>query len=93
MKNPRRSIDKLLKAMYLANIVKIEYKMFNSSNYFSLLKMIEECINLKESIPKKNDNDNNCYTPTGLNDSNEIIEIPWYKEICDIKLEIEQKKE
>ena len=87
LKNPRRSIDKLLKAMYLANIVKIEYKMFNSTNYFSLLKMIEECINLKESIPKKNDNDNICYTPNPddfnfhNNKSNEIIEIPWYKEI------------
>ena len=99
LKNPRRSIDKLLKAMYLANIVKIEYKMFNSTNYFSLLKMIEECINLKESIPKKNDNDNICYTanPDDFNfhnnKSNEIIEIPWYKEICGIKLEIEKKKE
>ena len=91
LKNPRRSIDKLLKAMYLANIAKIEYKMFNSSNYFSLLKMIEECINLKESIPRKED-DNGCYTPVG-DKSNEIIEDPWYKEICSIKLEIEHKKE
>ena len=100
LKNPTKSSDKLLKAIYIANIVKIEYKMFNSNNYFSLLKMIEECINLKESIPEKKENYEHDYslTPKENNESNKSIKNPfsgpaWYKEICEIKSEIEQKKE
>ena len=41
--------DKLLKAIYYANIIKIEYLILKSNDYNSLLKMIEECISLKES--------------------------------------------
>jgi len=104
LKNAQKSNDKLLKAKYLANIVKIEYKMFNSNNYFSLLKMIEECINLQESIPKNfeiRENINNSTPDCGkshYNNSYKKIKIPypeppWYKEICRIKLEIVQKKE
>ena len=52
MKHPNKREDKLLKAIYLANIVKIEYKMFNSNNYDTLLKMIEDCIKLKVSAPE-----------------------------------------
>ena len=113
LKNPTKSSDKLLKAIYLSNIVKIEYKMFNSNNYFSLLKMIEEIeeieegIKLKESklILQKSENNyeyDNSLTPgsesNNNNNSNKIIKNPfskppWYKEICDIKLEIKQKKD
>ena len=52
LKHPNKREDKLLKAIYLANIVKIEYKMFNSNNYDTLLKMIEDCIKLKVSAPE-----------------------------------------
>ena len=112
LKNPTKSSDKLLKAIYLANIVKIEYKMFNSNNYFSLLKMIEEIeeieegINLKESkfIPQKSENIYEYDTPNSESDihnnnnsnksiKNPFSKPPWYKEICEIKLEIKQKKE
>ena len=48
VKDPKKREDKLLKAMYLANIVKIEFKIFNSNNYDTLLKMVNECINLKK---------------------------------------------
>ena len=64
-----------LKSMYLANIAKIEYKMFKSNNYDALLKMIEDCIGLKMKYP------------LGWGGENE-----WFKEICRLKLEIEQKK-
>ena len=79
LKNPTKSSDKLLKAIYIANIVKIEYKMFNSNNYFSLLKMIEECINLKESIPEKKENYKHDYslTPKENNESNKSIKNPF----------------
>ena len=52
LKNPKKRADKLLKAIYLANIAKIEYKMFNSNNYDALLKMIEDCISLKLDVPQ-----------------------------------------
>ena len=79
LKNPHKRADKLLKAIYLANIVKIEYKMFNSNNYDALLKMIEDCISLKLDVPQ------GC--------GGEEPQLLWFKEICDIKLEIEQKRE
>ena len=95
LKNPTKSSDKLLKAIYLANIVKIEFKMFNSNNYFSLLKMIEEIeeieevIKLKESkfILQKSENNNEYYnslTPGAEsnnhnNNSNKSIKNPFSK--------------
>jgi len=76
LKNPQKRADKLLKAIYLANIVKIEFKMFNSNNYDTLIKMIEDCINLKLSVPE------GCISPN----------LDWFNEICNIKTEIEQKQ-
>lgn len=52
LENPKKKEDKMLKALYLANIIKIQYKILNSNNYGALLKMIEECINLKVQAPK-----------------------------------------
>jgi len=75
LKNPQKREDKLLKAIYLANIVKIEYKMFNSNNYDTLIKMIDDCINLKVDVPE------GCCAQN----------LKWFNEICDIKTEIEQK--
>ena len=77
LKDSKKREDKLLKAIYLANIIKIEYKMFNSNDYDTLLKMIEDCINLKVQVPK------GC-----INDT-----LEWFNEICKYKLEIEQKLE
>ena len=76
LKNPRKRADKLLKAIYLANIIKTEYKMFKSNNYDILLKMIEECIDLKVEVPE------GCGTP----------DLDWFDEICDYKNEIEEKQ-
>ena len=81
LKNPQKRADKLLKSIYLANIVKIEFKMFNSNNYDALLKMIEDCIELKALVPQ------------GCGYSEEARQLLWFKEICDIKLEIEKKRE
>ena len=81
LKNPKKRADKLLKAIYLANIAKIEYKMFNSNNYDALLKMIEDCISLKLDVPQ------------GCGEQTEEQQLLWFKEICDIKLEIEKKKD
>ena len=81
LKNPQKRADKLLKAIYLANIVKIEYKMFNSNNYDTLLKMIEDCISLKVVVPQ------------GCGCGMDEPQLLWFTEICDIKLEIESKKE
>ena len=75
LKDPKKREDKLLKAIYLGDIIKIEYKIFNSNNYDALLKMIESCINLKVYCPE------GCETP-GLD---------WFDEICKYKLEIEEK--
>ena len=80
MKNPHKRADKLLKAIYLANIVKIEYKMFNSNNYDALLKMIEDCISLKLDVPQ------------GCGERTEDAKLLWFNEICEIKLEIEKKQ-
>ena len=80
LKNPRKRADKLLKAIYLANIVKIEYKMFNSNNYDALLKMIDDCISFKLDVPQ------------GCGVNTEAPQLLWFKEICDIKQEIEQKQ-
>jgi hypothetical protein len=76
LKHPNKREDKLLKAIYLANIVKIEYKMFNSNNYDTLLKMIDDCVKLKVQVPQ------GCGTP----------ELEWFDEICNIKIEIEEKQ-
>ena len=73
---PKSKIDKILKASYIANIVKIEYKLFNSNDYGTLLKMIDDCINLKAEAP------------LGCEQ-----ELHWFKEICNIKLEIDKKHE
>ena len=76
VREPKKKEDKLLKGMYLANIAKIEYKFFNSNNYDTLLKMIEESINLKIQAPQGCEN----------------INLGWFDEICKIKLEIEEKQ-
>ena len=76
VQNPSKRADKLLKAIYLANIVKIEFKMFNSNNYDTLLKMIDDCIKLKIQAPQ------GCGAP----------DLEWFDEICTIKNEIEEKK-
>ena len=76
VKEPKKRADKLLKAIYLANIVKIEYKLFNSNNYDTLLKMIEDCVQLKVQVPQ------GCGTP----------ELGWFDELCEIKLEIKEKQ-
>ena len=68
--------DKLLKAIYLANIVKIEYKIFNSTNYDSLLKNANESIELRVQVPM------GCGAP----------DQPWFNEICNLEIEIEEKK-
>ena len=81
LKNPRKRADKLLKAIYLANIVKIEFKMFNSNNYDALLKMIDDCISLKLDVPQ------------GCGSRVEGPQLEWFNEICKIKQEIEKKKE
>ncbi len=76
VKEPKKRADKLLKAIYLANIVKIEFKMFNSNNYDTLLKMIEECVQLKVQVPE------GCCA----------MDLEWFTEICEIKEEIEEKQ-
>ena len=79
LEKPETKSEKQLKAVYLANIMKIEFKIFKSNKYKDLLKMmetIEKCIDLKLEVPK------------GCNTSD-----PWFKEICDIKLEIEKEIE
>ena len=76
VKEPKKRADKLLKAIYLANIVKIEFKMFNSNDYDTLLNMIEDCIKLKVEVPR------GCGAPNS----------DWFNEICEIKGEIEEKK-
>ena len=43
-----------MKAIYLANIVKIEYKYNISLNYISLIKKAETCFELIKSINKRN---------------------------------------
>ena len=79
LKKPKAKSEKQLKAVYLANIMKIEFKILKSNKYKDLLKMletIEKYIDLKLEVPK------------GCNTSD-----PWFKEICDIKLEIEKEIE
>ena len=76
VKEPKKRSDKLLKAIYLANIVKIEFKMFNSNNYDTLLKMIEDIVLYKVQAPR------GCGAP----------DLEWFDEICSIKNEIEEKK-
>ena len=77
LENPKKKEDKLLKAIYLANIVKIEYKFFKSNDYDTLLKMIESCIELKLQVPYGCDTTN----------------MDWFTEICQYKTEIEEKIE
>ena len=76
VKEPKKRADKLLKAIYLSNIVKIEFKMFNSNNYDTLLKMIEDIVSLKVQVPM------GCGAPN----------LEWFDEICEIKNEIVEKK-
>jgi molecular chaperone DnaK (HSP70) len=77
LNDAKKREDKLLKSIYLGNIIKMEYKIFNSNNYDALLKMIDSCINLKVLCPE------GCETPF----------LDWFDEICKYKLEIEEKKE
>ena len=76
LNNSKKREDRLLKAIYLANIIKIEFKIFHSNNYNTLLEMIEDCIKLKLASPK------GCNTNT----------LEWFDELCKIKLEIEKEK-
>ena len=76
LKDPKKRADKLLKSIFLANIIKIEYKMFQSNNYDYLLKMIEECIQLKMQVPE------NC----------DSTDLAWFDEICKYKINIEEKQ-
>ena len=48
LKDSKNKEDNLLKSIYYANIIKIEYVIFKSNNYESLLRMIQQCISLKE---------------------------------------------
>ena len=50
LENPIKSSDILLKAIYLGNIIKIEYKIFNSNSYDILLNMIEKCMELEMKV-------------------------------------------
>ena len=50
--------------------------MFNSNNYDTLLKMIEDCVQLKVQVPQ------GCGAP----------DLEWFNEICEIKGEIEEKQ-
>lgn len=77
LNDAKKREDKLLKSIYLGNIIKMEYKIFNSNNYDALLKMIDSCINLKVLCPE------GCETPF----------LDWFDEICKYKLEIEEKKQ
>ena len=79
LEKPKTKSEKQLKAIYLANIIKIENKIFKSNKYNTLLnmmKMIEECIDLKLEAPKPCNNKD-----------------PWFIEICDYKLEMEKEIE
>ena len=76
LQNPKNREEKLLKAIYLANIIKIEYKIFKSNNYSTLLKMIGDCFALKFEVP------GGCEAPY----------FNWFKETCEYKNEIEEKK-
>ena len=76
LNDAKRREDKLLKSVYLGNIIKMEYKVFNSNNYDALLKMIDSCINLKLECPE------GCETSF----------LDWFDDICKYKLEIEEKK-
>jgi tetratricopeptide (TPR) repeat protein len=76
VKEPKKRADKLLKAIYLANIVKIEFKMFNSNSFDTLLKMIEDCVQLKVQVPE------GCGA----------MDLEWFTEICEIKEEILEKQ-
>ena len=54
LKKAKKKEDILLRAIYQANIIELEYKIFKSNDYDILLKMIDDCINLKKvSEPKK----------------------------------------
>ena len=50
--------------------------MFKSNNYDDLLKMIEECIQLKMQVPE------NC----------DSTDLEWFDEICNYKIQIEEKQ-
>ena len=76
LRNPKTKADKLLKAIYLANIAKMEYKIFDSNDYDNLINMIDDCINLKLHSPQ------GCGSP----------ELKWFLDICNIKQEIEKQK-
>ena len=69
LKNPKYEIDKLLKAIYLGNIIKIEYNIFHSNNYDILLKMIRDCIDLKSEYSENKNN----LTPAGPYSGNDRI--------------------
>ena len=76
LQNPKNREEKILKAIYLANIIKIEYKIFKSNNYNVILKMIDDCFKLKFEVP------GGCDSPN----------FNWFNEICSYKNEIEENK-
>ena len=87
LNEPKTKEDKLLKAIYLGNIIKIEYKIFNSNNYDTLLKMIESCLNLKAECPEEYEKPNlNQIKTKCLSKS-----LDWTDEICKYKMEINEK--
>ena len=77
LKDSNSQEQHLLKAIYYANIIKIEYIMLKSDDYETLLKMIDSCIKEKE-LGKESNSDNGLY---------------WFKEIMKYKKEIEEKQE
>ena len=54
IKNSVDDRSKEMKAIYLANIVKIEFKYYNSLKYTSLIKKAEDSIQLIKSTDKRN---------------------------------------
>ena len=76
LKDSNSQEQHLLKAIYLANIIKIEYIMLKSDDYETLLKMIDSCIKEKEFC-KEGNSDYGLY---------------WVKEIMKYKKEIEEKQ-
>ena len=75
LQKPNNEEEHLLKAIYLANIIKIEYKIFQSNDYDTLLKMINNCIDEKKLVDKGNTN----------------RRFNWFNEILKYQREIEEK--
>ena len=91
LNEPKTKEDKLLKAIYLGNIIKIEYKIFNSNNYDTLLKMIESCLNLKAECPEEYEKPNLNQIIEKSLPKKKILGLYWTDEICKYKMEINEK--